>query len=146
MVGHDNLDFVLDVRADRDEDTLDWFKNELRLLEMCPIVNLVICVTRDPSPSPTLVQDSACSDLEKGVSSWFESIEIRERRPYIADLIDTAVASANLANRIIVGACGPGEMIDQTRKAISENMRERSPYISLYTEVSYLILIQAPFN
>jgi hypothetical protein len=106
------------------------------------MANLLLYVTREPSPSPVLPQDSCCSDIEKGDASgiedisWLETTETRGHRPSIADLIDTAIASTNSDNRIIVGVCGPGGMIDQTREAISKDTRENSPCTKLYTEVS----------
>ncbi|CAL5873861.1 uncharacterized protein PFLUO_LOCUS8144, partial [Penicillium psychrofluorescens] len=114
---------------------------ELRQLEMSPIVNLVIHITRASSASsPKLVPSFDSGDLEKGASkstgegSSIRSIDIREGRPDISNLIGTAAASADPNDHIMVGSCGPMKMVDQTRNAVSESMCEDGPSITLYTE------------
>jgi hypothetical protein len=111
---------------------------------MSPIINLVIYVTRVSSASSLkLVPNFDSGDLEKGASkstgegSSIKSIDIREGRPDISNLIGTATASADPNDRIIVGSCGPLKMVDQTRNAVSESMCEDGPSITLYTEVSH---------
>lgn len=134
------------IQANCDQETLEWFGDELRQLEMNPVVNLIIHVTRGPSISPKLLPNLHSADLEKGAlksideRSSIKSIDIRGGRPNISNLIGSAVASAGSNDRIMVGACGPSIMIDQTRKAVSENMSENSPFMALYTEVSHKII------
>ncbi|KAJ5812229.1 hypothetical protein N7474_008530 [Penicillium riverlandense] len=133
-----SIDFIWAVQYG---DTLEWFEDELRQLEMSPIVNLAIHVTRGSSASsPKFLPNFDSGDLEKGASkstgegSSIKSIDIREGRPDISHLIGTATASAHPNDRIVVGACGPVKMIDQTRNAVSESMCEDGPSIILYTE------------
>lgn len=83
------------------------------------------------------------NDPEKGVAQEStDSIssstnQILQGRPNIGNLIAAAAAgSGNLEDRIIVGACGPSELMSTTRKAVNDDLLKGGPSITLYTEVS----------
>lgn len=47
-----------------------------------------------------------------------------------------ATGSGNLDDRVIVGACGPSELMSTTREAVNNELLNGGPSITLYTEVS----------
>jgi hypothetical protein len=63
--------------------------------------------------------------------------EIRSGRPDIGKLIAAAVASSSsIDDRIIVGACGPSELMSSIREAVYSDLYNDGPSLTLYTEVS----------
>jgi hypothetical protein len=63
--------------------------------------------------------------------------EILPGRPNIGNLIAAAAAgSAKLDDRVIVGACGPSQLLSTTRNAVNNELLNNGPSITLYTEVS----------
>ncbi|KGO74387.1 FAD-binding 8 [Penicillium italicum] len=88
-------------------------------------------------PSPVF----STNDPEKGVEQQStDSIpsslnQILPGRPNIGNLIAaTAGGSSSPEDRIIVGACGPSELMSTTRKAVNEDLLNGGPSITLYTE------------
>lgn len=58
-------------------------------------------------------------------------------RPNMGNLIAAAATgSGNLDDRVIVGACGPSELMSTTREAVNNELLNGGPSITLYTEVS----------
>ncbi|EKV10623.1 Ferric reductase transmembrane component 5, putative [Penicillium digitatum PHI26] len=155
------IDFIWIVRH---KESLEWFAQELKQLQSHPEVNVFIYVTRQAdlsdTSSPTspgslsekvaakddiiLTEPSSVfstNDPEKGVAQEStDSIssstnQILQGRPNIGNLIAAAAAgSGNLEDRIIVGACGPSELMSTTRKAVNDDLLKGGPSITLYTE------------
>lgn len=100
----------------------------------------VIPTEPSPEPSPTF----STSDPEKGVGQqstgniYSSSMnQILPGRPHIGNLIAAAAAGSGKSDdRIIVGACGPSELMSITRKAVNNELLNDGPSITLYTEVS----------
>lgn len=115
----------------------------------------MIYVTRDD-----VVSENASSfetvqgtgdDGEKGASSGFEDVEkgkeeksggavslsgLRKGRPDIAHLVTDCVSRCSLEDRIGVGACGPFNLIESTREAVSRKDYDKGPSITFHSEVS----------
>ena len=95
----------------------------------------------DPVSKETAFDSLA--DPEKGTSkvstcSAFGIVGYNIGRPDINDVIATALLSGNTEDdQIIVGACGPSELLSQTRNAIHIASDDDGPSVKLYTEVSY---------
>lgn len=90
---------------------------------------------------PSLVFST--NDPEKGVeqqstdniSSSFN--RIFSGRPNMGNLIAAAATgSGNLDDRVIVGACGPSDLMSTTRETVNKELLNGGPSITLYTEVS----------
>lgn len=90
---------------------------------------------------PSLVFST--NDPEKGVeqqstdniSSSFN--RIFSGRPNMGNLIAAAATgSGNLDDRVIVGACGPSDLMSTTRETVNRELLNGGPSITLYTEVS----------
>ncbi|OQE32450.1 hypothetical protein PENFLA_c001G02010 [Penicillium flavigenum] len=156
-----SIDFIWVVRH---QESLGWFAQELKQLQSHPEVNLFIHVTgqaelsgttSSTSPSSSSEKVSAkddvilkepspvilTSDPEKGAEqqpagSISSSVnEILPGRPNIGNLIAAAAAgSAKLDDRVIVGACGPSQLLSTTRKAVNNELLKDGPSITLYTE------------
>ncbi|CAG8909126.1 unnamed protein product [Penicillium egyptiacum] len=158
-----SIDFIWVVRH---QESLEWYAQELKQLQSHPEVNLIIHVTgqadlsgtsssTSPSsssekvsekddiiptgPSPALLT----SDPEKGagqhptgnISSSVN--EILPGRPDIGNLIATAAAESGRSDdHMIVGACGPSQLLGTTRKAVNNELLNDGPSITFYTEVS----------
>ena len=102
--------------------------------EKAPIPDAII----PTQPSPTSMND----DPEKGPlhqstpNTLSSTSEIRRGRPDMGNLIATAVtAHRHPEDRIIVGACGPRELMTATRQALTDIPYNDGPAITLYTEV-----------
>ncbi|KAJ6184662.1 hypothetical protein N7519_005963 [Penicillium mononematosum] len=156
-----SIDFIWVVRH---QESLEWFAQELKQLQSHPEVNLFIHVTcqtdlsgtsSSTSPSSSSEKVSTKDDViltepspailtrdpEKGaeqqptgnISSSVK--EILPGRPNIGNLIAAAAAgSAKLDDRVIVGACGPSQLLSTTQKAVSNELLNDGPSITLYTE------------
>jgi hypothetical protein len=81
-------------------------------------------------------------DLEKStlqkVTAKLPSIsEFRPGRPDIGSLIEAAATKGgNSDDRVIVGACGPSDLIRTIRIAVNDDIRDDGLSVTLYTEVS----------
>ncbi|KGO45244.1 FAD-binding 8 [Penicillium expansum] len=156
-----SIDFIWIVR---NQESLEWFAQELKQLQSHPEVNVLIHVTRQADLSGTSSPSSPASlsekvaakddviltepsavfstnDPEKGVEQQStDSIpssvnQILPGRPNIRNLIAAAASgSGNPEYRIIVGACGPSELMSTTRKAVNDDLLNGGPSITLYTE------------
>jgi hypothetical protein len=122
---------------------LNWFEKELQQLQASPCVNLFIHVSRDEVVSEDCSSlDSApvTADVEKGKEeTGGQAIPLsarRKGRPDIANLLASCISQCSLESRIGVGACGPIQMIETTRDAISQSMYDNGPSITFHTEVS----------
>lgn len=66
--------------------------------------------------------------------------DFKRGRPNIGHLMSAAIShsSASLGNigHVMVGACGPKELIDTTRQAVLHEKHDDGPSMTLYTEVS----------
>lgn len=90
-----------------------------------------------PSPLGSQINDLEKGALEIATGSPLSINEIRPGRPDIPKLIAAAVASSsNIDERIIVGACGPSELMSTIREAVFSDLYDDGPSITLYTEVS----------
>lgn len=82
------------------------------------------------------------NDLEKSALQTFTAKppsvnEIRPGRPDIGNLIEAAATSGGkLDDRVIVGACGPSDLMSSIRNAVNNDVRDDGVSITLYTEVS----------
>ncbi|GAB1200385.1 hypothetical protein APSETT444_009756 [Aspergillus pseudonomiae] len=157
-----SIDFIWVVRH---QESLEWYSQELKQLQAHPEVNVLIHVTRTASSSdlspPTLPgsQDEKGSvlretpeseaplavftnDLEKGAHrpSTLKTSPvsvIRPGRPDIGSLLEAIVlARSDEDDRVIVGACGPNELMSVTREAVHQELRHDRLPITLYTEAS----------
>ncbi|KXG47340.1 FAD-binding 8 [Penicillium griseofulvum] len=156
-----SIDFIWVVR---NLESLEWYVQELKQLQSHPEVNLFIHVSGQAGLSVVSASTSAgssseevsekapviqaedspaflTSDPEKGVSqdstSNISSLVsgILPGRPNIGNLIAAAAAgSGTLDDRIIVGACGPSQLMSTTREAVNNELRNDGPSITLYTE------------
>ncbi|KAJ5049347.1 hypothetical protein NUH16_007865 [Penicillium rubens] len=156
-----SIDFIWVVRH---QESLEWFAQELKQLQSHPEVNLIIHVTgqadlsgtsssTSPSsssekvsakddiiltePSPTVLARDPEKDAEQQPTGNISSSvnEILLGRPNIGNLIAAAAAgSAKLDDRVIVGACGPSQLLSTTRKAVNKELLNDGPSITLYTE------------
>ncbi|KAJ5793295.1 uncharacterized protein N7503_009273 [Penicillium pulvis] len=155
-----SIDFIWVVR---NYESLEWFAQELKQLESHPEVNLIIHITRPTditglssptstgsvsekvsvngdvaSAEPSLTVSA--NDLEKSALQTFTpklpSVnEIRSGRPDIGNLIEAAATSGgNLDDRVIVGACGPSDLMSTIRNAVNNDIRDDGVSITLYTE------------
>ncbi|KAJ5541759.1 FAD-binding 8 [Penicillium frequentans] len=155
-----SIDFIWVVR---NYGSLEWFAQELKQLESHPEVNVLIHITRPTditglsSPASTAsVSEKVsvngdvatlepsitvlASDLEKSALQTFTAKppsvnEIRAGRPDISNLIEAAATSGdNLDDRVIVGACGPSDLMSTIRNAVNNEIRDDGVSITLYTE------------
>ncbi|KAJ5921484.1 hypothetical protein N7466_009810 [Penicillium verhagenii] len=156
-----SIDFIWVVRH---HESLEWFSQELKRLHSCPDVNLIIHITGpfDLSglSSPTVagsilekvsVKDDitqtvpcpiiATNDLEKGhlsdsgINLYSSTNYIRPGRPDIASVINEAATShGSPDDRVIVGACGPKELISTTRNAVNNDLRNERLAVTFYSE------------
>lgn len=87
-------------------------------------------------PSP-LINDLEKGALEMATGSPLSINEIRPGRPDIGKIIAAAVgSSSSIDDRIIVGACGPSELMSTIREAVFSDLYNDGPSLTLYTEVS----------
>ncbi|KAJ6011583.1 hypothetical protein N7451_002995 [Penicillium sp. IBT 35674x] len=155
-----SIDFIWVVR---NHESLEWFAQELKQLESHPVVNVLIHITRPTditglsSPASTgsvsekvttngdvaAVEPSlpvSANDLEKSTLQTYTAKppsvnEIRLGRPDIGHLIEAAATSSgNLDERVIVGACGPSDLMSTIRNAVNNDIRDDRLSITLYTE------------
>jgi hypothetical protein len=90
-----------------------------------------------PSPLGSQINDLEKGALEMATSSPLSINVIRPGRPDIGKLIAAAVASSSsIDDRIIVGACGPSELMSTIREAVFSDLYNDGPSLTLYTEVS----------
>lgn len=84
----------------------------------------------------------SANDLEKSTLQTFAAKppsvnEIRPGRPDISNLIEAvATSGGNSDDRVIVGACGPSDLMSTIRNAVNNDTRDNRLSITLYTEVS----------
>ncbi|CEJ56738.1 hypothetical protein PMG11_02936 [Penicillium brasilianum] len=160
-----SIDFIWAVRH---QESLEWYAKELKQLQAHPELNVHIYVTRPacsselPSPASSGAQSEKYSvisepieaeppsaiilnGLEKGAlkQSTTETSPvsvIQPGRPDISNLIEAIVDSKSGANdRVIIGACGPSELMSVTRKAVHKDRCNGGLSITLYTEVTLLL-------
>lgn len=98
-------------------------------------------VTAAPSTlySPVSDHEKGGSESSENTSFQTQSLfnKVRPGRPDIGNLIAAAASSAGKPDdHIIVGACGPEGLIDETRRAVVWGLHDDCPSITLYTEVS----------
>ncbi|KAJ5100434.1 FAD-binding 8 [Penicillium angulare] len=146
------IDFIWAVRH---HESLEWFAEELKIVQNSPDINLMIHVTNASSPPNAFAQIEkditpmqpslpiVTNDLEKGhlhestVKVPFSADCIKPGRPDIENLIKTASNSqGNADGRVIVGACGPKELISMARNAVNNDVRDERLSVTLYTETS----------
>ncbi|KAJ9332848.1 hypothetical protein DTO027B5_5458 [Paecilomyces variotii] len=150
------IDFIWAVRS---QDILTWYDNELRQLQSDPRINFHIYITRYamaldevtemPTPSSPDCSDSDPSspmaeitvyDIEKGAAPETTkeklpfSMNIHQGRPNISDLIEATISGTDPKDRIAVGVCGPGDLVDRTREGVSRDVYDNGPSITLYSE------------
>jgi hypothetical protein len=90
-----------------------------------------------PSPLGSQINDLEKGTLEMATSSPLSINKIRPGRPDIGKLIAAAVgSSSSIDDRIIVGACGPSELMSTIREAVFSDLYNDGPSLTLYTEVS----------
>lgn len=100
-----------------------------------------VSVNGDVAPVESSLTFSV-NDLEKSALQTFTAKppsvnEIRPGRPDISNLIEAAATSGgNLDDRVIVGACGPSDIMSTIRNAVNNDVRDDGVSITLYTEVS----------
>ncbi|KAJ5177779.1 FAD-binding 8 [Penicillium coprophilum] len=157
-----SIDFIWVVR---NQESLEWYAQELKQLQSHPEVKLFIHVTGQASLTATSLSTSPSSsservsekdgviqpedspafsrdDPEKGVAQEatcdISSVNgILLGRPHIGNLIAAAAAGSGTSDdRIIVGACGPAELLGTTRKAVNNELYNDGPPITFYSEVS----------
>ncbi|CAG8151932.1 unnamed protein product [Penicillium olsonii] len=139
--------------AVKSQASLEWFGKELQELRESGKVNLHIYVTQGDLEKSIEVEslhaadgsssESSVPDPEKGFSineaSTKDDLQgIRKGRPdleaHIASLIEPCAAESHIG----VGACGPANMLNITRKALSRSIYDSGPSISFHTEVSHM--------
>ncbi|KAJ5770256.1 uncharacterized protein N7511_002307 [Penicillium nucicola] len=154
------IDFIWIVR---ETDSLEWFSQEVKQLESHPSVNVLIHVTRatdlsgaslsntpesysekssvkdsslpiEPSPQPSPIHDIEKSAVELTTKTTPSINEIRPGRPNIGKVIADAVASSKTDDRIIIGACGPSQLMSALREAAFCDSYHDGPSLTLYTE------------
>jgi predicted ferric reductase len=132
----------------KDQDQLTWFSTHLKTLASSPLVTLKIHSTSPPSTpvsqlEPKNVANSILTaesdpDLEKAdasINSWsFNSVKLQHGRPKVADCIKQAVEGASKSDRIAVAACGPNEMMLETRRTVAGCISVNGPAIELHSE------------
>jgi hypothetical protein len=148
-------------------ESLEWYAQELEQLQAHPELNVHIYVTRPACSSELSSPVSSGAQSEKG-SVISEPIEaeppsaiitndiekgalkpspveisafslVRPGRPDIDNLIEAIVDSSSSAHdRVIIGACGPSELMSVTRKAVHKDRYNGGLSMTLYTEVSLL--------
>lgn len=97
------------------------------------------CSDSDPS-SPTA--EITVYDIEKGTAPGTTkeklpfSMNIHQGRPNISELIEATISGTDPKDRIAVGVCGPGDLVDRTREGVSRDVYDNGPSITLYSEVS----------
>lgn len=83
---------------------------------------------------------SVVGDVEKGKDEKTGEAGpisgLRKGRPDIAHLVTDCVSGASLEDRIGVGACGPFNLIQATRDAVSQKAYDKGPSITFHSEVS----------
>ncbi|CAG7920457.1 unnamed protein product [Penicillium olsonii] len=144
------IDFVWVFKS---QASLEWFGKGLQELRESGKVNLHIYVTQGDLEKSIEVEslhaadgsssESSVPDPEKGFSineaSTKDGLQgIRKGRPdldaHIASLIEPCAAESHIG----VGACGPANMLNITRKALSRSIYDSGPSISFHTEVSHI--------
>ncbi|KAE8418260.1 hypothetical protein BDV36DRAFT_295294 [Aspergillus pseudocaelatus] len=138
-------------------DSLKWFEPQLAKLQESACVNISIYVTRDAISSGgsivsrTPISDkSACltnalpsgGDIEMGLSKTTapgvtldDAFHTMKGQPDIRLLISDYISGSSSEERVVIGGCGPIEMID----ALSQVVQERQisgPSVTLHTEES----------
>ncbi|KAE8369150.1 ferric reductase like transmembrane component-domain-containing protein [Aspergillus caelatus] len=138
-------------------DSLKWFEPQLAKLQESACVNISIYVTRDAISSggsivpPTPISDkSACltnalpsgGDIEMGLwkttapgVTLDDAFHTMKGQPDIRLLISDYISGSSSEERVVIGGCGPIEMID----ALSQVVQERQisgPSVTLHTEES----------
>jgi hypothetical protein len=138
-----------------------WFEQELNELLKNSHVRLFIYVTREVTSKQTetttteskdnvtpTTTEQAILDAEKGVMtrettassiSQFSSY-ITKGRPDISSHLASCVESLQPTNSVGIGACGPLDLIELTRKAVSQDVYDSGPSITLHAEVSQYLL------
>ncbi|CAG8928199.1 unnamed protein product [Penicillium salamii] len=154
-----SMDFIWVVT---DQGCIAWFASELQKLQSYHNVKIMIHITRQSDVSRLISHGSPVSrsekdaghdetnakgpslnvtsgDLEKGAfQQSFSGNEIQLGRPDLDSIIENIVSSScGLEDNVIIGACGPEDLMRTTRLAVhNRSLREEGP-ITLYTEVSH---------
>jgi hypothetical protein len=129
-------------------DQLTWFSSHLKTLASSPLVTLKIHSTSPPSTpvsqlepktgANSIVTAESDHDLEKAdvsINSWpFGLVNLQHGRPKVADCIKQTVESASKSDRIAVTACGPNEMMLETRRTVAGCISANGPAIELHSE------------
>lgn len=118
----------------------------------------MVYVTRDDivSEVASSFETVQGTEVEKGASSLFGDVEkgreektgistppsdLRKGRPDITHLVTDCVSRCSLEERIGVGACGPFNLIESTRAAVSQKDFDKGPSITFHSEVSDFLVI-----
>ncbi|KAJ5776867.1 hypothetical protein N7520_000113 [Penicillium odoratum] len=151
-----SIDFIWIVR---EKECLQWFAQELKQLESNPDVNIILHVTRStdlsgtpstatlpekvsvdnvvataPSLRHSQIHDPEKGALEKSTVPKSSVNEIRPGRPNVSQLLGDVFALSNSDDRIIIGACGPSDLMATTRQAVHSDIHNDGPSLTLYTE------------
>lgn len=107
-----------------------------------PAITSEIAQTTDTGKDISSVSSNSDPvDVEKGplnsaMTPTLPATKIRKGRPDILSLVPSCIANCSVGDRVGIGACGPAEMLDATRKAVARGMHGDGPSITLHTEVS----------
>ncbi|GKZ49342.1 hypothetical protein AbraIFM66951_001746 [Aspergillus brasiliensis] len=154
-----SIDFIWVVRH---RESLEWYIDELKQIQAHAEVNVLIHVTRPaipyvPSssappgsqiekasmicePMEAQLPQAMRNDLEKGVLSQSKPeespvSEVLPGRPDIGNIIEALVRSSPTTHdRVIIGACGPSELMGVTREAVHKHLCKDGLSMTLYTE------------
>lgn len=144
---------LLTSHADCGLDSFSWFAKELKELRRTSFVNLIIHVTRDDiiSENASSFETLQANELENGLSSVSGDVEkghdedskdachipdFRKGRPDIEQLVTDCLSRCSVEDRVGVGACGPSDLLESTRKAVSRKEYDNGPSIIFHSEVN----------
>lgn len=65
---------------------------------------------------------------------------IQKGRPDVFNLVTSCISQCGSESRVGIGACGPTQMIQMTRNAVSQETYDAGPSITLHAEVSICAL------
>jgi hypothetical protein len=135
---------------------LNWFAKELKELQQTPFVNLIIYVTRnnvisEDTSSPEMIEANGSEnvaspmigDIEKGQKEndkeAISAPEFQKGRPDISYLLTECLSRCSIEDRVGVGACGPSDLLDYAREAVSRREYDHGPSITFHSEVNPLL-------
>lgn len=141
-----------------------WFESELQQLSISNLVNVTIHITNQSVPvfeeiqpeslksgleEPKEIEDATQihisstnlpsslikTDVEATDSeSTFTSLNLQYGRPDLRVIISHAVSSVSSVGSVCIAACGPQNMMGDTRNAVARLTRTGGPSLTLHTE------------